>query len=716
MRRVHILALAGAAGAVLVVLSGCGTSQPPALPPINSPGSSSAGPPLPGGAATGALSAASAPAQPSWPLTELESSDGVIHFAVSADGAAVATYISPSGKPEDDVIRIWQLPAGAQVRSLAPVPSNMRSLAFSPDGKALAAIGTISNGAGPGELGLQVLDAETGSVRFEVLFKRGEQVMALSYLAFSPDGTRLVCSLGATLRIIDLAAGTEQLFSFVGQTAVWGVACSPTDAIFAVAHPGLEEHAIELYDLKTGQLQQSIPSPVEPELVAFSADGSILATASSPVAVWDTETWAAKGVFSREQRTNVMDTTRLSISPTAEWIAVQPSGLDDKQARVFNVQSGEERRLGFACRGLAFLPSGNLLVLNGFRVQLIDPATGARQPFSEATTVRALPLSPKPRTALPKGPADATADAKTASHTDPVPRIAAPSQRLEAHSGQPQCVAFGPKDNTFASGANDGFVVLWRVGETKFLRALRAENTMLRVLAWDNSGGRIAIGGEDGIIRLWTLAGPGTVQTPAGHAGAVAAIAFSPDSQRLATGGADHSVRIWDLTAQRELMKLTAHTELVRGVAFNPDGTQLASVSWDGTARLWDAATGSQVQQFVGHEGTIDAVDFSRDGRQLVTSGSDAVVRLWDVATAEQLQGFKHPEGVAAVKLTSDALHLVTGCNDGIVRVWNVATGQEMRQYLTGHPVLCISLSQDGLHLATVGLDDLAVAVWDFGP
>ena len=195
------------------------------------------------------------------------SADGT-HFAAARDGNQIDLHDVRSGKLRHGV----RFNDGDRVRALA----------FSPDGKALAA-GADSNAE------LRVWSAETG----QTLFAVGDHPGGVCALAFAPDGKTIATAAGnGTLRLIDGATGALRTTigwrEAAGRTAL---AFDPTGRhLIAVAagRPGL------ILDATTGRADRSLTGYTGPDapVLAVSADGRTLLTARADRGfdVWEAAT------------------------------------------------------------------------------------------------------------------------------------------------------------------------------------------------------------------------------------------------------------------------------------------------------------------------------------------------------------------------------------------------------------------------------------------
>jgi len=122
-------------------------------------------------------------------------------LAFTPDGKSLAS------SADDESVRVWDLPAGQEKRAFRGQPSEYANsdLAFGPDSKQLA-LATSSQG----EWKVKTWDATTGQEGFD-LGGSGVADFSVVTAVFSPVGTQLAVLIGSEVRILDTTTGMETL-------------------------------------------------------------------------------------------------------------------------------------------------------------------------------------------------------------------------------------------------------------------------------------------------------------------------------------------------------------------------------------------------------------------------------------------------------------------------------------------------------------------------
>jgi WD40 repeat protein len=273
---------------------------------------------------------------------------GATSLAVSPTGALIATT-NTAGR-----LALRAKDGDWQIERLLDCPEFARAVAFSPDGRSLAAAGfwpsvclwdLSSNSNEP---------TTTIAVRF----------WPAKCLTFSPDGRSLAVATedDGTILVMDLATRRERMVIH-HHSSVSSIAFSPDGRLLATAGAG-HDRLITVWDLESGSRRTLMENAAGPDTaVAFSANGALLATASFPehhVRLWDVETGRECRAFVGHER----PVNALAFSPDGSMLA---TAGNDGMLGVWNVATGQRRASlnaqARSLRAIAFSADGQTLVL-----------------------------------------------------------------------------------------------------------------------------------------------------------------------------------------------------------------------------------------------------------------------------------------------------------------------------------------------------------------
>jgi WD40 repeat protein/serine/threonine protein kinase len=370
----------------------------------------------------------------------------VLSVAWSPDGKTVA-----AGTAEGKVL-LWHTASGQAAVILRAQIGYVWSLAFAPDGKTLAA--ACGRWNEPGEL--KLWDMDTKQERRTLRGHKG----GVTALTYAPDGKTLAS--GGWDRLIKLwdERGTE-LATVYGSTGyVWGLGFAPDNRTLVSCNwnwTPLGGRAIKLWDIR----RQRTFAPL-PRNAGFQV-GEYIRTA-----------FDARSVA--------------MVEGSARAVGVWDAATGQKRATI-PFHGG---------RTVALSPDGLWLAVGGFwaETHLCDAATG-----------------------------QVMAKLATAS----VPRL-----------------SFSPDSKTLATAGDDGVVRLWEVPTGRERVSLRSHTDVVWCLSFNSGGTRLATASWDQTVKIWDLTTYQLLATLKGHQDAIWEVWFINDDRALVTVSHGGAIGLWD--------------------------------------------------------------------------------------------------------------------------------------------------------------------------
>ncbi|MGE3315155.1 MAG: M56 family metallopeptidase [Planctomycetaceae bacterium] len=500
--------------------------------------------------------------------------DGTKSADFEAGGAAVnAVAWSPDGMHlasggEDRAVQLWS-PTGAPGAVMEGHAGAVLSISWSPDSRRLA---SSDFGFDPGDSGeehhssvrLWNIDGRPGRV---FMGKNNGQTTSV---AWSPDGKwiaaggwngqlRLYSAVGSQTRQLEgssfcmysiawspdsrrIVSGNQQLNGRMpAQLLVWNVDGRPSrgirtggDQVFDVEwNPSGNRFAAACRDGKVriwsddAKLIQTLRfGQYEVHSVAWSPDGAFLAAVGRDdmtLRIWSTDSWAAVRVIKENQTLRAVDW-----SADGRQLIV---ASDNNAVLLFDVSTGNKRELSGHLHGVSTVqwsPRGDRFASGSFDSTLrIWEADGSAGPV------------------------------------------------LEDFGSPNRTIAWSPDGNRLVAGREDNRLRIWQADGTAG-PSLVGHEGYVQSAAWSPDGRRIASGSWDNTVRLWSAQGrPEGVL--GGHGASVFAVDWHPDSQRLLTAGFDGTIRSWNASTGKcdfsvvlrddgESATLDSHGTLLSGV------------------------------------------------------------------------------------------------------------------------------------------------------
>jgi WD40 repeat protein len=436
-------------------------------------------------------------------------------------------------------VRTLKPKTGDLSRDLDDHPSVVQSLAFTSDGKTLAA--AHYNGSGT-----RLWDL-TGDLSQETVWLDGGTTRVV---AFARDGKTLA-SAGNSLRLWDVSGKTSKRRSTIRghYGAVNATAFSPDGETLV---SGGEDGTVRLWDVSGPEPKPKLPvkgHDDEVRGVVVGPDGRTLVTSShdGTLRIWDLGGPQPKPrvTFSADA-----DATSLAFITDGKKLI---SGNGDHTLRVWDV-SGERPRL----------------------LKKLGESQG------RADEIWGLTISPDGKTAATSGRRHSLGlwDLTTEGAKEATP----PKSPRRYHGA----LAYSPDGKTVVSGSHDGTVRLWNVADPsspkeRFVldghKTPQARENYVPAVAFSPDSKTLASGGDDGVVRFWNLKGDKPIErsTLRLNKGPVGSINYSPDGGKLAVAFGN-AVFVGDSSGKKlHEWKLPGPTAEggASGVRFAPDGRHL---------------------------------------------------------------------------------------------------------------------------------------------
>ncbi|MDX6383651.1 MAG: hypothetical protein QOK48_1224 [Blastocatellia bacterium] len=478
-------------------------------------------------------------------------------IAYSPDGQLVAAWNTKE-------VKLWSTSTGEEIRKLKDFKGYLSGVAFSPDGRTLAAaitrysyrnrqtesqseIRTWDVASGTPK---QVIPVSTQSSSSLVFARNGQQVLVTGTV--SEEGHPF-----ATLELADLRTGSLGKIATREEGSKSSAVLSPDGRMVAFQTDVSSLYLVDTDNWKITQRfnetsdgsvtntssRRYLLSVKSVTTLAFSADGKTVSgeIEQGGIRLWDPRTGEVKKHLGEQDDTGSMATISSNGNTVVEL------ANDEGRLRIWNVATDETK---------------------------VIPATGS--------SVSAIALS-----------ADGQRLAIAHAHSILVMNTVNGDtlKELDAKPGKVACLSFANNRQTLAVAYEDGTIQTWDP-ITGQISTTISGGGKIRALRFAPAGRSLATAAEDGTVSLWDLQTGALSLQLKKHSGPVNAIAFTADGNSMATGGDDRMVIVWDVATGKAQRTLKGHDLAVTSLAFSPDGSLLACGEGNASVALWDMPAG----------------------------------------------------------------------------------------------------------------------------
>jgi WD40 repeat protein len=460
---------------------------------------------------------------------------GPVCFWSAADGKVVRTWAEVGGRVEglafspdgallalavNGVVSVRAVESGREVWKATPGGTGLR-VRFSPDGKAVAAVG-----GQPGERSAWVWEAAGGK---EVRHWEKLASWMLS-VAFAPDGRTLATANECCVRLWDIASGHETLPLPGHPTRVGALAVSP-DGRTAVSS-AYGDRLVRVWDLATGrEVRQLEGLKTGSDEVTISPNGRLVAACDhgGGIHLWDAATGRPVELQGAASRTGM-----LRFTPDGRALAcAEYNGRGPTPVRRWDPESGRQlpdagSPAPFGLGALLAAPDGRILGVESTRLQFM----------MVAPAMPGMPIQP-------------------AANPQPIQvwdvKAGRLLHQLLGHTRELRTATISTDGRVLATRSGDGSVRLWELASGQERARFEGAGyymTCTQMLALSPDGRTVAAPDQTGKdVHLWDAPTGQHLTTLKGHAEPMIAMEFTPDGRRLVTGGNDTTVLVWDVAA-----------------------------------------------------------------------------------------------------------------------------------------------------------------------
>lgn len=196
-------------------------------------------------------------------------------------------------------------------------------------------------------------------------------------------------------------------------------------------------------------------------------------------------------------------------------------------------------------------------------------------------------------------------------------------------------MTFSPDGKWFVNGSRDHTI---RIRETKSWN----ETRRIWTKGWGTNvefspdGSILAYSDSDGNLGVIETATWGEIAATQALSGLDEnTLRFTPNGKTLITGHKDSTIRLWNVRDLSLVSELKGHAHKILGLALRADGRTLVSVGADKTVRIWHMPTRTLIGTLANCKSSTWDCHFSTSGNQLAVcaaEGRSGVCHTWDLS------------------------------------------------------------------------------------
>jgi len=553
--------------------------------------------------------------------------------------------------------------------------------------------------------------------------KKGKEIKSInrnyvwnSSLAFSPNGEYIIFGNNKSLNRWDIKTGKKKKIfdtsnSFDGSI----IEFSPNGQYIATDY----NRTIRLWNLQENREIKAFKSKGFIQTIDFSFDGKYIVTGDSDgvIRIWDIEKEKEIKVFKG-------DSSRINsvkFSPNGKYIL---SGGHDKRVKLWNIETEKVRtfKVDLSARFVDFFNNGKEIIISTFgETKIIDIKSEEEIKVLEERTydvsLNYIVVGYKNGIKLYK--TDNKKEIQNFNwHSVQVHTILKPIKKYII-SSEEGGIRFRDKNNgkilkmfekaySIALSPNMKHLVYKKNNTIKFLDIdteveIESFNEPNRLSGYYNkilfSQNGKYIGYSLGKkIKIWDI--KNRVYSIVDSNSVITALAFNPNNKSIAFIEKRHTkgdiLRIWDIKNKKEINKFRLNGFQAEALIFSPNGKYII-LGDEKDIRILNSINGKEIMILKGHSQAIDSLSFHQNGKYIVSGSYDKTIKLWNIKSGKCIKTFiGHHDIVTSVVFSLNGKHIISGSLDGTIKIWDIKTGRELVSMVSFDDGEWITITPDG--------------------
>ena len=295
--------------------------------------------------------------------------------------------------------------------------------------------------------------------------------------------------------------------------------------------------------------------------------------------------------------------------------------------------------------------------------------------------------------------------------------------RLKAHTHIIAACAWSTDGSQLVTGSWDSTAVVWDTASLRTPRESAGHKREVNVVAVSPDNQTVASGANDGKVILWNVES-GEAKALS-HVGGITGLGFKDSHKLYSTASEQPSYLVlWDVRSGVELETLLLPTHTIESDT-SRNGQLMACLGGDYVLRIVDTERQRFIDQISGVGGVLEKklCAFSADGRRLLSVVPRNRLWVYDLDGhrecfrtpdwIDQREGHELASALLDATFSPDGQRVVAPVSGGDLQIYESVTGRELvRLPGRGHQVWSIDWSPDG-RLIAAGGDEKVITVWD---